>query len=440
MLRTKYLLGISSFAFLVGMSGQSYAADQAVAKKSVKVEKKAEQPVQKPAMSFYDALTESKLYLDSRYRYESVHQDGVANDAHANTVRTIVGVESAEYKGFKVNLAALGLFRIGGNNYNDGENGKTTYPRIGDPNDLQLHLANFTYSGIPDVKATFGRQYLSFDNQRFIGAPRWRQIPQSFDGAVVTYTPVKPVELTYGFLFHANRSPGANVVGGTYDMHTHVMHATYSGIENVKLNAYGYLVDIRGGTTATTGLSSATFGIRPEGKYPIIKDFYGQSLFLTAAADYANQSGYANNPNTYTLNYYNFEPGVAWGDYSLKYIDESLGGNGRVAMQTPLASSHSMNGWADQFQTIPVDGLRDQYFAFSAKRKLIPGLGAAKFDAQWHSYSAKHVSMHYGNELGLNVEQPFMDHYSVGVKYMDYNANNLLRDTQKIVLSFQVKF
>ena len=38
---------------------------------------------------------------------------------------------------------------------------------------------------------------------------------------------------------------------------------------------------------------------------------------------------------------------------------ERLEGNGTVALQTPLATLHAFNGWADKFLSTPANGLRD---------------------------------------------------------------------------------
>ncbi|EIL96107.1 putative lipoprotein, partial [Rhodanobacter thiooxydans LCS2] len=40
---------------------------------------------------------------------------------------------------------------------------------------------------------------------------------------------------------------------------------------------------------------------------------------------------------------------------------EHLGGNGRHALQTPLATLHAFNGWDDQFGVTPAGGLEDRY-------------------------------------------------------------------------------
>ncbi len=307
---------LSLTAFMCGLSFAAHAADAAGIPLMT---------VDAPAGSFLAAMEDSKAFVDARYRYETVHQDKKF-DANANTLRTIAGINTGTYKGFQVQVAGLNTMHLGNNFYNDGYNNRSTFAKVGDPTDFQLHLANLTYTGIPDFKAVIGRQYIALDNQRFIGAPKWRQIPQTFDAASFTYNPIKPLELFYSFVVHANRSPGSGVTDGTYDLSTHILHASYTGIENVKLSAYSYLEDIRTTTTPAATPSTATTGIRGEGKYSLTPLVGVKDLYVTGAAEYARQNSYAQNPQTYGLNYYMFEPGVSVGNFYVKYTDETLGG------------------------------------------------------------------------------------------------------------------
>jgi hypothetical protein len=383
--------------------------------------------------SFVDALTGGTPYLDMRYRHEDVHQDGIRNDASASTLRTIVGYNTGTYQHFKASVAALNTSSMPwSGSYDDGGNGKTTFPRVGDPNDTQLHLANLTWDGLPGFSVTGGRQYISLDNNRFIGASSWRQIPQSFDAVMLKYSPLSDLELAYGFAFQINRSPGTNVTAGTYDMNTHIMHATYTGIEGLRLAGYAYLADIKN----LPNSSSATVGSRAEGKYPLMGD-----LKATGTAEYARYSDYGNNPGSFGLNYYLLEPGLAYGGLTGKFGYEVMEGNGTYSVQTPLAALHSFNGWADKFQTTPVGGLEDTYVATGYSFQTpVDIFGKTKIQFEWHSYSANTSTQHYGNEYNVNFEQPFLDHYSVGLKYADYKADTLFTDTRKVVMTAQMRF
>lgn len=385
-----------------------------------------------PTDDLLTAITNGSFWLDARYRDEIVHQAGIRREAEANTVRTILGYRTGEFKGFKVEVAGLNSMTIGNDTFNDGTNGRTNYPSIADPIDTQLHLANIKYTGVPDTTIVAGRQRFSFDNQRFIGQSAWRQIPISYDAVYLANKSLPDTELAYSYVFHNNRSGGSRTFNGTYGMAAHLFHAAYSGIKDVKFIGYSYLVDIENAKT----LSSASHGMRIEGKKALTDD-----IALTGTVEYARQTDYGNNPNSYALNYYLIEPGVVVKGVKAEFNYEYLGGNGRYAMQTPLMSTHNMNGWTDKFSTIPVNGLKDAYVDLSYGFKLpVDWLGETKLGAQWHDYNAAHISQHYGNEWGLDFVQTIADHYTVGVQYTNYIADSYLTDTQKIIVTGQIKF
>ncbi len=103
-----------------------------------------------------------------------------------------------------------------------------------------------------------------------------------------------------------------------------------------------------------------------------------------------------------------------------------------------------MNGWADVFQTTPVNGLHDQFLSAGYSAKIIPGLDATKLEGQYHGYNATKITQNYGNEIDLNLEQSFLSHYMVGVEYTNYEANYkhsaVAVNTQKVIVSAQAKF
>ncbi len=97
--------------------------------------------------------------LDVRYRFEFVDQAGFANDAEANTVRTRAGFQTGRYYG--IGLVADGEWNqvIGSERFNDTINGKTQYPVVADPEDLQINQLYVIADGtIPDTVLKLGRQ------------------------------------------------------------------------------------------------------------------------------------------------------------------------------------------------------------------------------------------------------------------------------------------
>ena len=75
----------------------------------------------------------------------------------------------------------------------------------------------------------------------------------------------------------------------------------------------------------------------------------------------AHQRDHANNPLHFSHAYWLLEPALTVRDITARAGWEHLGGNGRHALQTPLATLHAFNGWADKFLVTPVNGLEDRY-------------------------------------------------------------------------------
>src|SRR5437868_3122510 len=83
---------------------------------------------------------------------------------------------------------------------------------------------------------------------------------------------------------------------------------------------------------------------------------------LTLALSYARQSDYGRNPVRFAADYVAGEAGLAYRSLTLTGGWEKLGSDGgRAAVQTPMATLHKFDGWADLFLTTPANGLRDLY-------------------------------------------------------------------------------
>ena len=391
-------------------------------------------PAQAETMdAFTQALTGGKPWIDARYRYEFVDQDGLAHNANAHTVRTRMGYETGKFHDFSLLVEGENILDIGAEHYNDTVNGKTAYPIVADPEDTNLNRLQLNYTGIPDTALALGRQVINLDNQRFVGSVGWRQNDQTFDALSVKNQSVKDTTLFYAYADQVNRIFGTDSTAGAWDnSHIHLFNASYAGLPYGKITGYGYLLDI----TDSQAMSSATFGVRFEGKHPIQE---GLSGLLNL--EYAHQADYAGNPTNFSFHYYSIEPGVAFGQWMLKGQYESIEGNGATAMQFALGTNHAFDGWADKFLTTPAGGLVDANIGviYVAKSEN-DWVNGAKAMLVYHDFSAEHGGMDYGTEWDALLEQTFEKYYTVGLKFAAYNANGLFTDTLKIMPYMQVKF
>jgi hypothetical protein len=287
-----------------------------------------------------------------------------------------------------------------------------------------------------------GRQRINLDNQRFIGSVAWRQNEQTFDGALTQLKPLDGLTLNYAYLDQVNTVFGPD--NGRYDNvtnpanidgHSHLINAQYVFMPQLTATAYSYLLDLDNIAVAPTAaegtLSSQTSGLR----------LNGVVAGVSYALEYAQQKDYGDNPLELDSEYYLAELGYTLKGVQLKAGYEVLGGdngNGNRAFQTPLATKHAFQGWADQFLTTPADGIEDAYVGVTA-----PLLGGT-LQAWYHDFSTEQGSDEYGNEIDLSYAHPIPGVKGlVGLlKYATYDSGDKARtvDTDKVWLQLQYSY
>ncbi|MGO1118265.1 alginate export family protein [Rhodovibrionaceae bacterium A322] len=379
-------------------------------------------------------LDDAKPVFDVRYRYEHVDQAGVPRTANANTVRTRAGLETGKVYGIGAGFDAEWIQAIGGERFNNTINGKTRYPVVADPDDLQVNQAYLVFDDtIPDTNLKVGRQRIIWDNARFIGNVGFRQNEQTFDSFRGQVTAIPDTTLEYVYLDEVHRIFGTDSPQGKYDLNSHGLRAQYKGFEAVTLTPFALLLDYK--TSSQDGLDSQTFGALASGSHAFNDDW---SLLYAGALAY--QGDYADNPANFDLWYYQIEPGVDYSGVKVKLGYEVLQGNGRNAFQTPLATLHKFNGFTDQFLTTPADGLQDLYLSLNAP---LPGegwLSGLTVKAGYHEFWAENGGSHYGSEWDAGIFKKLPTDYgafNLGVQYASYNADKFSKDTDKLWLTLQ---
>lgn len=358
--------------------------------------------------------------IDARLRYEGVDQP--ATDADAVTVRVRPGITLGTSAGFSVlvegegTLAAVDHFRGAPFLPANG------YSVVADPENIELNRAQIQYKS-KAVTLTGGRQRINLDDQRFVGSVGWRQNEQTFD-AVRAEATLGPVALdgTYAWsqrtIFGVDAGP-RQAYGGNF-----VLLGAGAALGPVKVKAFSYLLDFDAAEPVAL-TSTQTYGARATAAFKL-----SPKASLNLAASYASQSDYKLNPDNYSAEYIAGEAGLGYGNYTLTGGYELLGSDSGAAFQTPMATLHKFNGWADMFLTTPAAGLQDIYVGLAAKfpqAKALPGLNAA---VVYHDFQSDAGSVDYGSEwdaqLGFKVRKT-----SLLFKYADYDANGFGVDTQK---------
>ena len=386
--------------------------------------------------AFSNLFTQGKPILDLRYRYEHVDQDNALNNANAQTIRTRVGFQSGKWYGLSALIEADNVSRIGDASYNSFRNGQTDYSVVADPDGTEINQALLRYEH-KYGSAVLGRQRINLDNQRFVGGVAWRQNEQTYDGVLGQLKPLEGLTLTYAYIDNINSifGPGngrfdtaanqANIEG-----HSHLLNAQYVVMPELTVTAYQYRLGLD--NLAAGGQSSKTTGLR----------LNGAVSGVSYALEYAKQSDlsdYADNTRDQDSDYYLAELGYTIKGVALKGGYEVLGGDegpGNRAFQTPLATKHAFQGWADIFLLTPPDGIKDAYVGGSAS------LFGGTLAAWYHDFRAEKGSSQYGEEIDLSYAHPIPGVKGlVGlVKYAGYDADDFAVDTDKLWVQLQYSY
>ncbi|MDF1584239.1 MAG: alginate export family protein [Methyloprofundus sp.] len=381
------------------------------------------------ALKLGDESQYGQLKFDLRYRYQNVHVDSnlPTKTANANTLRLRLGYLTPELYHFQSYIEYEGNLAMQ-EDYNSTRNGYTGFEVVADPEAQELNQFWLSFAGITDTVIKGGRQKINLDNQRFVGDNHWQQMEQTFDSLLISNHSIKNLTLNFAYI------GGVLSTTSSYrNLQMPLLNFTYKFGKFSTLTGYAYwLADYDQSTN-----SSQTYGVRLHGAPKLKNDI---SLFYDVA--YSNQSNYQNNPGSFQLDRYNILLGIAYSGVTLKSGMEILDGNGTYAFQTPLASGHGYQGWADQFLVTPATGVRD------IQATIDKNFYGVDFLFAYHSFADSHGHSYYGDEYDFLISKNFGEHYQVLAKYAYYDADNSLaaqaagidKNTQKIWLQGSVSF
>jgi len=384
--------------------------------------------------AFSTALGDTKYILDARLRSEVVEQAGIANDAHATTLRARLGFETGKLWNTSLLVEGEAVVPIDTNYRPDPMVPEmTAYPVVADPEDYALNRFQLVNTSIPGTTLTLGRQRILLDDQRFVGNVGWRQNEQTFDAFRVVNKSVKNLVLDATYLNRVNRVFGEDSPQGKYEGDSVLLNAGYqTGIG--KITAYGYLLrfdDIVGVPGAVRD-SSSTYGLRFAGEKPAGK------VKLAYMASWATQKEYGDNPLSFDLDYLTAEFTGTWKQFGLGAGVEILDGNGVKGFTTPLATLHKFQGWADKFLATPANGIEDVYVTATTNLKAVGGLDTLGVVLSYHDYEAERISADYGSEWNVSIAAK-VKKLGFMIKYADFQEGVLAsaRDTEKFWMQME---
>ncbi|MCC5808483.1 MAG: hypothetical protein JJU00_19305 [Opitutales bacterium] len=377
---------------------------------------------------------EGRLIFNTRLRYEHADQDGL-RAADAFTLRTRFGYETPSFEGFSALVEGEynwvlnnGDFAVYPPPFN---NGRTVIP---DPETFALNRLFAAYAD-DGFSATVGRQGINLLNQRHIGTVGWRQNDQTYDAGRLRVTAVPDVVIDYTWNWQVNRIFGSKTPATPLRRlrtDNHFVNVLYTGMDDTTFGAYHYALRLRN----LTAMSSDTTGLFVDGTHALNGDYT-----LLYRAEFGRQrDNRSTSGASYREDYYHLRLGARRAGFQAGIGYEELGGDGERAFQTPLATLHAFNGWADTFLTTPPDGLRDTYLWLAGP------LGETKVNARFEAryFRAQYISQTYGHELGLLLTRPLTENLGALVKATRYKGREaagpgVSADKTKIWIQFDFR-
>lgn len=360
--------------------------------------------------------------LDARLRYEFADVDGF-DDSHALTLRARVGLKTSEWNGFSAMVEGEFTGAMV-DDYNGGAPGADPFDPsnsvIADPENVELNRAFLQYHGY-GTTVIVGRQRIIRGNSAFIGNVGWRQNEQTYDAVSLAYEAECGAKLEYAWIGQVNRIFGAQADGAFSDTgsNVHLFNASYSVDDSLSIGGYVYLMEFD--EAALRGWDNNTFGVMAD------KALGGLDTHMEFA--YQDKAGPLNNLDAL---YFHVSVAKPFGSNVVKLGVEQLD-NG---FQTPLATLHSMNGFADTTDGLraagTTGGLTDTYLSMET---------ALPWEMKWtnvaHVFGDNGVGTSFGFGWDSLLTKKFDEHFSATAMlgYFDSHDPRYLSATK---LSFQI--
>lgn len=369
-----------------------------------------------------DAITQSAVNIHFRYRLEHVDQDNTLSDALASTLRSRITVNSGQLSGFSTLLQVDNVSRLGGDTFNSTVNGQTRYSVVADPIGTDINQALLRYQNEQGTNFTAGRQVVNHLNQRFLGGVAWRQNEQTLDGYRLQQKLPANVLAEVGYYHNVNRIFGPK--GPQADQKGSFVTGLLQWQIQEGQQLSGFIYDFDFDNWASR--SSRTEGVHYLGHFSSLAGF---QLQLSVA----KQEDAHNATHAFSHNYHRLHAQYKFSQITVGYGNERLAGDGISAFQTPLATLHAFQGFADLFLNTPNRGLRDSWFHISYP------FDKVNLNLAWHEFKTDAGNDKYGTELNLTATYQFTNQVNAMFKLARYQADHFGTDTNKawFMLSYQ---
>lgn len=374
------------------------------------------------------ALTEGDPGLALRYRLELVDDDNFAEDAEASTLRLRLNYLTGSWRNWQAFVELDHVLELGWDDFNSGAGTssppRNRFPVVADPDGSDLNQAWLQATMGERGRLRLGRQRIVLDNQRFVGGVGWRQNEQTYDAASLGGQ-MLGAEWFYAYVANVNRIFGDDVPAGDHDSNTHLLNGSWALGEANQLVGYAYLID----NDDQPSFSTDTYGLRWTGQTRLA------SRPLDYLLEYAHQRDAANHPVDYDADYLHLNGKMNFAGWSADLGYERLGSGDTPggAFQTPLATAHAFNGWADRFLSTPDAGLEDTYV------RIAGNLRQWHWQLIWHHFETDNGSTDLGSELDAALQRQF-GRYGLLFKFAGFDGDGPLTDTTRTWLMLSAAF
>jgi len=388
----------------------------------------AEQSSTEPAAEEYNVDIPGEHEFAFRSRYQSTNDDWW-QDANAFTTRVKLTSTFTldDNEQWQLLLQPNYVF-VHNDNYNSITqfNLKSVIP---DTQGGSLTQGYLTFSSNNNWQVKAGRQSLSFDNERMIGALEYWQTPQSFDAISAQYNDQMNWNIQYAYVDKVHRIFGPDAKGklptddprngyltqrpaselGEHDLKGHFVNIGYKTENNLQLVAYNYLINNQDQAL----FSSKTLGIR------ISDEFKPNSVKYRYNAEFAWQEDAYNNTDDYQAWYNLVEGSIQYKSHIFQLSQETFSQDQGIGFKTSLGTNHKFQGWADVFTSYAGQkGLRDTFFTYRGRHKKL------RWRFVYHDFNTYGSSEKIGYEFDVELAYRLTRKWQLKAVYADYRSQD----------------
>lgn len=381
---------------------------------------------------------EARAFGDLRFRFENAVDEARPEAGRALTARLRTGLEVSPDPRLTILGEFEGNLRIAGS-YDDLVNGDTSRAVIPDPAFAELNRLSVRLEPWRDVALIVGRQYLSFDDERFIGRVAFRQNDQTYDAARLSVSFANGVGVDAVYFWRTNRILSDRNDEGRFRGDSFLLNVGVP-LPVGRLVGFHYALDLAAGSKDALDkeASSQTTGLRYEGRaaWPGGGE---DAPSLKWEASYARQRDFAGAPAEFSANYWLGALTGDIGDFSVSARFEILGANNGEAFQTPLGTLHAFQGAADLFVTTPADGVRERSGLVEWRAGRVGPFEGVTLSLAGLSFQSANGSVGYGREFDASIRARVAG-AALSIKAADYAAAGFGEDVRRLWIAAERSF